>query len=204
MKPIDFIEAIGWGVDNGLIEYPDNYSDIVANPPVIAQSWVYVEWNGSDKPSWRQLTEWALCVQIHKLIYPKDGFWEKSNLKQHRSELIKNLNRKETGLHLGTMKDMSNLQYLAASTGAFQVEMRTIDGEIILIKTKKRLKEILSVVSANENRVHNAHNKIKNRYEDLVATAYDKDLIDETRLDAASQAGGINRNYASLIENDLR
>ena len=204
MKATDFIDAIGWGVDAKLIKFPENYAEIVANETMSQDAWDGIEWiGGENKPSWNDLLGWYLEVRIRNLIYPREGFWEKVQLKQARVELIKHLNRKETGLHLGLMKDMSNLQFIANSMKAFGVRLRTIDGEIVEINKQKRLQEILYTIAQNENRVQNAHNKIKSEYDKLLAVANDTTADTHKRIDAATKAGNINRNYKQLLEAEL-
>ena len=204
MKPVDFIDAIGWAVNCGFIEYPQNYGELVNRTSISQNEWQSVNWiAGEAKPSWNDVLDWYLSCRINRLINPQEGAWEKSNLKRERADLIKRLNRESTGLHIGTMDRLVNLQALATASLPVEVELRKVEGGVEIIKSKKRLKEVLAVAIGNENKVNNAHNRIKSRYEGCFAVANDSQADTHERLRAAEKAGNINRNYKQLLEAEL-
>lgn len=201
MKAVDFIDAITWAVDANLIKYPENYADIVANETVSQNAWQSIEWTGGEvKPSWNDILEWYLEIRLRRLIYPQEGAWERSNLKGIRNDLIKQLNRDKTGLHIGTSATMNNLHLMLNKTGKIHIELRGVDGDVVIINTKKWLKKVLDAAVENENAVLNAHNNIMAEFHRLLETAKTADLSASDRISAAKEAGKINENYAKMLE----
>ena len=204
MKIETFIDAISYAVQSNATEYPSNYIDIVNRLHYDELSWDEARWDSDTaKPSWDDIDNWAFEVKIRRMIYPQNDAWEVSVLKGHRKELIKQLNRNELGIHLGDSAGVSNLALMLSTDSKIDVQLRKTDGTIFEVKTKGELQAILAIVARNENIVHNAHNAIRSDYTNAITAAKNTELDKSDRLTAASKAGAINKNYASLLRSKV-